>query len=1198
MNADPLRCPRCGSPLLEAGAPCLRCLLNESTADDAEKTPGKTGLEPLPEPWQVLVIADRYRVIETLGQGGMGRVYKAWQENLKRVVAVKVIKSGRFAGAQERQRFAVEAKAAARLKHPGIMAVYDWGEHEGQPYYSMEYVEGESLEAVIERGPVPWRRSAEVVQAVAEAIGCAHEQGVLHRDLKPSNILLDRSGTVKVSDFGMAKLTDASVRVTETEDVVLGSVLWMPPEQGDSKWGKTGVWSDVYGLGAILYHLLTGRPPYQGDTELQVLAQVTDGKVEPVRPRRLNAGVPADLETICLKCLEKEPKRRYATAQEVADELGRWLRDEPIRVRPAGPVEKAWKWCRRRPALATVIVLSSLMVLASLLLAASWRRAGEAAMELRRQKNAGFLAAAERIDPPGLSLLFLAQALRVDPGATVAAQRLLNALSYRAFPVPLASVSAESNRIVAARYSPDGQKLLTACLEGELRVWDATSFQPLTRHWSHSNGLSQVNFNRDGTRLYSIRYNPETQDQGQARVWRTDTGSPDSPPLELESKSALLAAEFAADDRSLLTLALDGTVTRWAAGSGQAQMLLAANTNTDALALSPDGRWFAYATGRREAWIADAEAGRVLAGPLNLDQPCRNLSMDPRGTLLLSIGVGGHLQLWAAASGRLLATNSSVPNARAAYFSPDASFMLVQLGGTESQLLDATNLTPRGVPFTNYEPFAVPFRPDGKALVLRYDRAWRVWDTVTGLALADPGASPGVIEDVAWSPDGRRVIACDSSSSALISDFYSPALAARPVGLISVSDFSPDGRWAVVVTNTSVDTGGAARGTVITLHDIEEGKPVGEPLRHATRVSNWAFSSNQQQLATIAADSKLRVWSVGTGTTHEFGPLTNVTTAPAFSPDGRWLGIGGADTWWLVDLATSAAAVESFRLGTNVKSDPQWGGSPAARDLQFSPDGRLLATGLELGFAEVWDLTARTRKIPIMHKGPVASVRFSPDGRKLLTASFDGTARLSNAATGQRLITLVHGQPIAQAVFAPNGRHVITLGGDWVARVWEAETGVLLGTARLPNDQVRAIGFDPRGDCLVTFSAGGFLRLWDTESVTPLGEPVPDIWRWAGARFAANGQLLAVAATNQAVVEINPLRPRGPAPEWLPRLAEAVLGLAYSEQGGLDRLMAPELLDLRRKISSLPGTDFYSRWGRWYFAAAEQRGPPPLPQDR
>ncbi len=284
-----------------------------------------------------------YELLEEIARGGMGVVFKARQINLNRMVALKMILAGQFAGDEDVQRFYTEAEAAAQLDHPGIVPIFEIGEHQGQHYFSMGYIEGESLAHKVADGPLPPREAAELVKKVCEAIAYAHEHGVIHRDLKPANILNDRNGQPKVTDFGLAKKTEADSGLTGTGQI-LGTPAYMPPEQASGK-TDVGPLADVYSLGAVLYCLLTGRPPFQAARPMDTLLQVLDQ--EPVAPRALNVDVPKDLETICLKCLRKEPDRRYPHAVELAADLQRFLSGEPIHARPVSHLERGVKWIRR-----------------------------------------------------------------------------------------------------------------------------------------------------------------------------------------------------------------------------------------------------------------------------------------------------------------------------------------------------------------------------------------------------------------------------------------------------------------------------------------------------------------------------------------------------------------------------------------------------------------------------------------------------------------------------------------------------------------------------------------------------------------------------------------------------------------------------------------------------------------------------------
>ncbi|MBC8875522.1 MAG: serine/threonine protein kinase [Planctomycetes bacterium] len=307
-----------------------------------------------------------YELVEEIARGGMGVVYKARQVSLNRVVALKMILAGQLASEEDVQRFHAEAEAAANLDHPGIVPIYEVGEHEGQHYFSMGFVEGSSLSAKVADGPLPPKKAAEYAKKVAEAVAFAHEKGVIHRDLKPANVLLARSDRIhadhshdrpdesghyepKITDFGLAKKVEGDSGLTATGQI-LGTPSYMPPEQAAGKLDAIGPHSDIYSLGAILYCLLAGRPPFQTANPMDTLLQVLEQ--EPVPPRRLNPTVPRDLETISLKCLEKDAGRRYRSARELAEDLQRFLDDEPILARPVGVIGRFRRWTRRRPVLA------------------------------------------------------------------------------------------------------------------------------------------------------------------------------------------------------------------------------------------------------------------------------------------------------------------------------------------------------------------------------------------------------------------------------------------------------------------------------------------------------------------------------------------------------------------------------------------------------------------------------------------------------------------------------------------------------------------------------------------------------------------------------------------------------------------------------------------------------------------------------
>src|SRR5438094_5853065 len=304
-------------------------------ADD----PGRANISPSP----MLMDFGDYELLEQIGRGGQGVVFRAHQKSLNRTVALKFIRLGQWASEANVKRFRREAEAAARLEHPCIVPIYEVGERDGSCYFSMKFVEGGQLDEVAKREPMPPRRAAELIAKVARTVHYAHEHGILHRDIKPGNILLDAKGEPHLTDFGLARLVESESSVTQTLDV-LGTPSYMAPEQAVGNNAAVSNATDVYGLGAVLYQLLTGQPPFAGGTTYETIKLLED--TEPRPPRLLNPKVDRDISTICLKCLEKDPKRRYASALALAEDLERWLKHEPIRARHTGIFVRGRKWVR------------------------------------------------------------------------------------------------------------------------------------------------------------------------------------------------------------------------------------------------------------------------------------------------------------------------------------------------------------------------------------------------------------------------------------------------------------------------------------------------------------------------------------------------------------------------------------------------------------------------------------------------------------------------------------------------------------------------------------------------------------------------------------------------------------------------------------------------------------------------------------
>src|SRR6266536_1178331 len=302
-----------------------------------------------------------YELLEEVGRGGQGVVFRARQKSLNRTVALKVISLGQWASKAHLKRFRREAEAAASLEHPGIVPIHEVGERDGSCYFSMKFIEGGQLDEVVRRTPMSLRQAAELIAKVARTVHYAHEHGILHRDIKPGNILLDAKGEPQLTDFGLARLIESESTVTRTREV-LGTPSYMAPEQALGNNAAISSATDVYGLGAVLYQLLTGQPPFAGGTTYETIKLLLE--TEPRQPRLLNPKVDRDLSTICLKCLEKDPNRRYSSALALAEDLERWLKHEPIQARRTGVVARGKKWLQRNPTVAAVVTLSLALIAA------------------------------------------------------------------------------------------------------------------------------------------------------------------------------------------------------------------------------------------------------------------------------------------------------------------------------------------------------------------------------------------------------------------------------------------------------------------------------------------------------------------------------------------------------------------------------------------------------------------------------------------------------------------------------------------------------------------------------------------------------------------------------------------------------------------------------------------------------------------
>jgi WD40 repeat protein/serine/threonine protein kinase/tetratricopeptide (TPR) repeat protein len=1123
-----------------------------------------------------------FRILREVGRGGMGIVYEAEQESLGRHVALKVLPPQLMLDAQRLERFRREARAAARLHHSNIVPVFGVGEEAGQHYYVMQFIPGQSLSEVLAElkrrrqpdetlmtddrppsGPsatslpskantpcsdastqLPFmRRVARIGAQVADALAYAHAQGIIHRDIKPSNLLLDASGSVWVTDFGLAKVDD-NENLTHTGDLV-GTLRYLAPERFQ---GRGDHRSDLYALGLTLYELLTQRAAYEDSDRHHLIRAIQQD--EPPRPRSLNRNIPKDLETIVLKAIDKDPARRYPTGTELAADLQRFLEDRPIRARPVSAGERFWRWCRKNPALASATGIAATLLLAvsgvSVWFAAFQARANRQLQDQRDTIKVALAAKTEltsKLETTlqeskeqsaqmafqqaqtfvkqrqlGQALLWLTRALELAPEENTELQRVIrsNLADLRGELITLQSVIVlpDAPAPPPSRpfqtplvISPDGKRVFVAngAYGKEAVLYENLEGKP-TRMPLPPN-VQSATFSPDGkTLLLGMHPTDGTSAEIQLELWDVETRKPLVPPLE--RLLLFFGAAFSPDGRTVLIAA------------GQAGRLYDAKTGrrvgaplTNAgiapgKAFSGNGKVVATSGADGTARLWDAATGQSLGPPIILGEHVESVALSPDGRTLVSAGKSA--RVWDVTTRKQIArpmSHAQPHEISLVVLSPDGK-TLVTTATNSARVWDVATQEPIGaaLPYQDHlMERGVVFGPDGRLLATADGSTVWIYDALTGEPVGQPLVHPATVGSVVFSRDGRRVLTASEDACVRIWRL--------PVGRLLEPGPPPQDRLAGPKYRHA-----PVENNAIQVYDARTGEPVGKPLVHPYPVGNSWYAPDGRHLVTTCSNqqpkvAEARVWDIEAGTM--VGPLKHASNIRhvAFRGDGSMLAtVADAIVWW--DSATGQ------RLGQVEKQ--------YASAVAFSGDGKSLLsldardTSRRDTTLRVWDLTTAQMLREFKQEGRGQGLIISPD-QKVLTTFAEAN---KDNPTQKRLLFLNRqtleplGPPlepptgVRRLAFDPAGAKLLTAGDDRRVCLWDLETRAIVWQTPAHESNVDLIMFSPRGEAVLTVSGGRAVRAWNAATGKLIGQPIPHE-EPVSVRFLADGRGFRTSSVRQ-----------------------------------------------------------------------------------
>ncbi|WP_372369462.1 protein kinase [Candidatus Uabimicrobium sp. HlEnr_7] len=1086
-----------------------------------------------------------YRVVEELGRGGMGLVYKVYNPQTDRISALKVLLSGNFADEKQVQRFIREVKTTAKLKHPNIVTLYETGFHDNHHYFTMEYIDGESLRSFLKNEKHTQKQVLEILIKVANAVDYAHKEGVIHRDLKPENIMIiGETGIPKVMDFGLAKSTQTEDHLSMTNEI-LGTPAYMSPEQGEGS--KVSHLTDVYSLGILLYEFLGGRVPFQGKTLANILQQIFHD--DPISVRSLNPEIDKELEAICLKAIEKKPNKRYTSAQSFANDLSNYLAHRPIQAKPPGQIVKIKKFCRRHPILITSAI-SVLFVLSfwGWYVFEQWQKSEtqrqEATLQtakimMSKAREASISQSWRRCGVLAGKALSIAQKLESEDAQKIR-QQAYSHIRTSLFRYGLLWESRDfAISATKIAYNQDETILATALESGDIALWnrDGTKLRNIAGHFGR---VTSIVFMSNGTLISSSEDNT-------IRFWNSDNGNL----LRVIETQQQIADIEISPNESILASANGHNITFWNIQTGKQIKKLSAHQNriTD-IDFSQDGKLIASCSEDKTISVWNSNTYKKIQHILGHTATVNDVIFE--GKTIVSASQDRTTRFWDIKSGKEI---HIIPNSTIITdINIDQNKKILAMAGTDSAIYIADLTTKKittkleghleevtdihfnksgntivsvsldktvrlwdmktkkeqnNIHGHSHYVYSVAFHPTRELVAsASHDKTIRLWKMTTGEHYQLLTGHTGEVNCVAFSPNGKILASCGYDNSIKLWNIKTASnihtFLGHEEGVLSVQ-FSGDGKYLV----------SASEDKTIKLWNVATKKLISTFTGHEHAVTKAIFSPDQKSLASASYDKTIKLWNVKTGKILQtFVGHSNIVFGIDFNSTGTLLASGSEDTTIKIWQTTTGRQIAELKGHEDIvydvrfhpnkdvlvsasedKTIKMWdttafrqmrelkGHSDIVVDLDISPKGDFLVSCSEDHTLRLWnmDLPDTYKKLNL-HQGEVYSAVFSKTGDWLVSAGGDNQVCLYNVKTKSKKYFIGHTDRVKTAIFNENATQIISCSSDETIRIWNTKTGEPIHVMQGHEGEIYNIALSNDDRTLVSVSADHSVRLWDIQT--------------------------------------------------------------------------------------------------------------------